>query len=375
MARIRIRPYRVLAVIHGWAGFPLAVLFLVVCGSGLYLAVDDLVERYDRHGQTYRPLTLAEQVAGLEAMMQRYPAASTYSVPTPARPFFRASARGDAWLLSAETLEEIHRVERDPTALRRTMLGLHRNLLRGRVGREIVAWVTLIGLGLSVIGLVAWWPTRRTWRWRDTLPNSLMRSRLFRLHYTWGVILLLPLALLALTGAGITYRSEARDLLGAAQRHVTHPLDAPYYVATDWPERIREAQALMPDAEFAGISRPRRRGGGGGALARALRVRFVAPGDWHGSGASVVLLDEGNSAILGYSRFGDKAFGQQLAEMIRSLHDGLNMPNGYVLFLAVANGLVLLMTGAGLFSFFQKTYRVRLPKRRPARTLGVTPTR
>ena len=90
MARIRIRPYRVLAVIHGWVGFPLAVLFLVVCGSGLYLAVDDLVERYDRHGQTYRPLTLTEQVAGLEAMMQRYPAASTYSVPTPARPFFRS---------------------------------------------------------------------------------------------------------------------------------------------------------------------------------------------------------------------------------------------------------------------------------------------
>lgn len=37
---------------------------------------------------------------------------------------------------------------------------LHRNLLLGNVGREIVHWVTLLALPLLISGLVIWWPIR-----------------------------------------------------------------------------------------------------------------------------------------------------------------------------------------------------------------------
>ncbi|SHM52307.1 Uncharacterized iron-regulated membrane protein [Cyclobacterium lianum] len=37
---------------------------------------------------------------------------------------------------------------------------LHRNLLLGNVGREIVHWVTLLALPLLISGLVIWWPGR-----------------------------------------------------------------------------------------------------------------------------------------------------------------------------------------------------------------------
>ncbi|MBN7817982.1 PepSY-associated TM helix domain-containing protein [Algoriphagus pacificus] len=37
---------------------------------------------------------------------------------------------------------------------------LHRNLLLGPPGREIVHWVTLLSMGMLITGLVLWWPAR-----------------------------------------------------------------------------------------------------------------------------------------------------------------------------------------------------------------------
>ncbi len=41
---------------------------------------------------------------------------------------------------------------------------LHRNLLLGDIGREIVHWVTLLFLIMMITGIVLWWPTRKSQR-------------------------------------------------------------------------------------------------------------------------------------------------------------------------------------------------------------------
>ncbi|WP_373399524.1 PepSY-associated TM helix domain-containing protein [Algoriphagus halophilus] len=41
-----------------------------------------------------------------------------------------------------------------------TLKNLHRNLLLGPPGREIVHWVTLLAMGMLITGLVIWWPVK-----------------------------------------------------------------------------------------------------------------------------------------------------------------------------------------------------------------------
>lgn len=65
---------------------------------------------------------------------------------------------------------------------------LHRNLMLGEVGREIVHWVTLISLLMLLTGLVLWWPNNRAGRkQRFTLKWTSSPKRLnYDLHNVLG---------------------------------------------------------------------------------------------------------------------------------------------------------------------------------------------
>lgn len=65
---------------------------------------------------------------------------------------------------------------------------LHRNLLLGDVGRQIVHWVTLLALLMLVTGLVLWWPPSKAGRkQRFTLKRGASPKRLnYDLHNVLG---------------------------------------------------------------------------------------------------------------------------------------------------------------------------------------------
>ncbi len=359
------RAFSFFVELHRWVGFALSVLFLIIILSGLALGIESLIRRIDDHGQVYRPLSLKEQALAIETLWRRYPQASAVTVPTESRPFFRVSTRAGSTFHAIEGLALVHEMRRGSDSLRRFLIGLHRNFLKGRPGRHVVAWVSILSVAIGVIGIVAWWPLRRRFRLRDVIPSSFARPNLFRLHYTAGVLALAFLIVLGLTGVGITYRQQAHMLLGVERNVLTRPFETPYYVAESWRERILAAQPYLEGGRFVGISRPRAPRGSRIRLAAnrtlapmdAVQIRFFVPGDWHGAGASMVLLDEPRSAIVGVSHFREKAFGQKLGEMMRPLHDGFNMPTGYVVFLIAVAAVLFLVVTSGLFSFFQKTYQ------------------
>lgn len=355
---MRLRPFRILSFLHRWLGLPITALFLITLGSAQYLATERLIERSDRHGQRY--VVAGADMTGehVARLLSENPQTTNIALPRPDAPFYRLSNRGDVAIFSAADLDLLHQSTRADNAFRRWVLGLHRNYLKGPAGRDIVAVVSILAVLISIIGVVAWYPYRRVTRLRDLAPRTLSRAVLFRAHFTMGLAALAVIVLLGVTGAAITYRSLAGDLLGARGADTRASLEAPHYVPRNWSARLQLAQDYFPEARLAGISRlsaPTRAGA-------TLEIRFSGSGDWNQLGSNAVLLNETDSSFVEIRRYSEIPFGVKLYQMIRPLHDGSSMPVGYLWFLFIANGLLIVMVATGLLSFLQKTYRpLRLP--------------
>ena len=351
------RPIKIAAFTHRWLGYPLAVLFLIIAVSGEYIAIDNLLSRIDRHGQSYDAPTDERMGEALARLLNRYPNASGYDVPVPDRPFYRVTNRGHEVVLSAVTLDVIGETTASDTAIRRWFLSLHRTYLKGGDGRHIVAWVALTAVVIGLIGLAAWYPYRHATRWRTMLPGSLSRPKLFRSHFTLGLIGLPMVLLFGLTGAAMTYRPLTRDLLAVERTPTPDRFAHPHYVPRDWAARIALAKTYFPNGQLVGLSKPRNAPPG----QTLIEIRFSLKGDWGPIGGSAVTLRENDSGFIGIRRFGDLPGGEKMYRLIRPLHDGTAMPVGYLWLLVIANGLLILMTVTALFSFLQKSYRAPRP--------------
>lgn len=89
------------------------------------------------------------------------------------------------------------------------LLGLHKNLLLGTTGKQVVGISVIIFVILLLSGMILWWPKSRRWR---TIKASLQvrwRANSFQLNYSLhrvlGVYAFLPLLFISLTGLYIAY--------------------------------------------------------------------------------------------------------------------------------------------------------------------------
>ena len=363
--------------LHRWLGVPLGILFLVTLITGIAVGVADLLDDLDRKGQTYRPTSIAEDARALERMTRDMPGLFQAVLPTPRTPFYQARARGETRTYRIGDLEPIdHEVSAGNGGLYRTMLGLHRTFLLGRQdgalgfsGADIVAWVSLLAGVLGLIGIWLWWPYRSSFRWKRSVPLGWTRSEMFRSHMTGGVVTIVAVVLLCVTGAAITYRGAAAAMLGASRISDTGMREAPYYLARDWTTWLDAATQEM-DGELTVVSFPRRRGRGGGQVpapalmrygaldpAAAVQFRFVTGGDWLGMAGSRVYLDPRQSALIGAARFEDLPIGQRLYNLIVPLHAGRGVTPAYLVALLIGTVLVTVMTFTGIVSFVLKHVR------------------
>jgi uncharacterized iron-regulated membrane protein len=83
------------------------------------------------------------------------------------------------------------------------LLGLHKNLLLGTTGKQLVGISVIIFVILLLSGMILWWPKSRRWR---TIKASLqVRWKANSLHRVMGVYAFLPLLFISLTGLYIAY--------------------------------------------------------------------------------------------------------------------------------------------------------------------------
>jgi uncharacterized iron-regulated membrane protein len=91
----------------------------------------------------------------------------------------------------------------------------HRFFLGNNFGLNIVGFSGILLVLMLLLGLIIWWPRRRTFTLR-LLPSKFKgvnKSELIRSHCNLGVVALLPIIVTAISGIALTYPTQSREWL------------------------------------------------------------------------------------------------------------------------------------------------------------------
>lgn len=368
MTRFRLR--RWWFQVHKWIGILLAVLVIPVSLSGAALVWHDALDR-GIHPQRFavsgaRLASAEAYVAAARARLAPGERIAQLTMPAHGGPVVVAAAPAQMTPRPGPPVRT--NVYLDPPTARvldvassaagpiRFLHVLHGSLhIPGGWGRPIVGWLGIALLLSAVSGLWLWWPTVGRWtrglRWRrrpDTNAN---------VHHLFGFWIALPLFVLSLTGAWISFPKVSGPLVGEG------PPRGP----------DRTAQARARPVERTGLSADQ-------AIARALavvpgRVRQVGwpterTPDWSIQLAgeprrTVSVADDAGTAALAPSRAGQGP----VARWMRRIHDGDGMGPVWqtIIFLGGVLPAVLAVTGLIMW------WRARRRRSRPAARPSVTP--
>lgn len=215
MSVTRARHRRLWFQVHKWIGLTLAVLIIPLCLTGSALVWHDWLdqslnpERQTSARPALTPAAFAEaarQAAqpGETLLSLVFPRAEGPVAATLARASNPAGGRPSRTLLHLDprTGRLLDRSASNTGAVA-VMHVLHGTLMIPGVGRQIVGWIGVALLISSLSGLWLWWPLKgrftRGLRWRRQPITS------GNLHHQGGFWIALPLAVLSLTGAWISF--------------------------------------------------------------------------------------------------------------------------------------------------------------------------
>lgn len=197
------------------------------------------------------------------------------------------------------------------------MVAFHHHLLLNEFGKDLLGYLGLAALVISITGIIRWWPKRWHrrllrinwhWPWQRGFAGTLFKS-----HKVLGSVLFVPLFISLLTGTAIMYASIVGTTLESLfpQQQM-----APYRViqpdnlapAHTWQQRLAIAKQLYPDLTPQLIS------------ISGHSVRLTFPGEWHPNGRSVLKFDATTGALVSHSDVRNSSQGYLLSQMIYPLH-------------------------------------------------------
>lgn len=205
---------------HLWLGLLSSVVLFIVCLAGSLYAFRTPYQQFQNRGLLNAEvpkggrLLQAEEIEGL--FHERGLVISSIVFPASAKKNLVISYHESENNLSSTgyfnpyTGEEVEgHYNRNSEPFFQMLLGLHKNLLLGTTGKQVVGISVIIFVILLFSGLILWWPKSRRWR---TIKASLQvrwRANSFQLNYSLHRVLgiyTFPLLLfIALTGLYITY--------------------------------------------------------------------------------------------------------------------------------------------------------------------------
>ncbi len=376
---------KILTTLHRWLGFPVGLLFVITFGTGCLTALDELLERREQHlfntNYTYRATTVEEDAKAISTIIQGKQSIRQLQLPSPATPYYQVFGRGEHWVYPIDELDNEKHITTTNEGVFRTLLQLHRNFLLGREGlwgiegSHYAAWVGLIALFLSLLGLWLWWPLRKTFTAKDVVPRGRKRKHFYYSHMTSGIVVLLVIILLSLTGASITYRAITQQLLGIESDKA--PSIEASTLDKHWLAWLSAAYAHMPKhSQLEKIRFPRQPQANPGTSGptnaannpienllentgqtnapQILEFQFQTQGDWLGLAGSKVKIDKPSAQLVDVILFADLPFAGKLYSILVPLHTGHHLPTIYGLALLVFSLLGTAMVFSGLVSFVVK---------------------
>ncbi len=277
--------------LHRWAGGILAILLILISGTGTLLIwkntyVSVVFPRsetsFERSIDTISKLVLSvEDTFGAEAIRRiefgdhQLALSKLYLVDGRSAYVASDGRIVDEWVPNGRPED--------------WLLDLHHRLLTGQTGLIIVGTAGIATIVLIVAGLIAFWPTRRAWQ-NGLRLQSLAKAQVLRVHRNIGILLAAPILVIVLAGILLAFPQTARSaLLWPHLNNDTYGEDFGDGVdnisgqaEAAWPRVIARAAAVFPDGEVTGLEWP--------VDSDLKRVLIRTKGEWSGSGASSVTV-------------------------------------------------------------------------------------
>lgn len=211
--------------VHFWIGWIFALPLLVVCVTGIGLAFEkefyawEQPEHYALEPGGAAALSLPEVLEIYETARPRLHLNYLEVPESPARAYLGFATEVDETGKRLGGLRaylnpytgEITREKENPTLIRLLEVW-HRNLTLGPTGRTVIGVSSLLLAVTSVAGLILWWPMRG-----GTFDRAVRRRRALDWHNALGLLALLPLCILAVTGITFTWGKHVFPTLDRLQ--------------------------------------------------------------------------------------------------------------------------------------------------------------
>ncbi|MGL4837161.1 MAG: PepSY domain-containing protein, partial [Shewanella sp.] len=180
-----------------------------------------------------------------------------------------------------------------------------------------------------------------------TRSSSLVKS-----HIQLGLFISIPLFVLCITGFLITYKNLWTPALKQSSAGIVYPISLP----NDWQSQLQTAQAQWPEANLVAVSKPMPKKD---EAPKPLNysIHFDShSGVWLREADRITMSFE-QGTILDALKHSDRTLSGKVASFVRPLHDALNMPFSYSLFITTVSliGSMILLFSA--VTFYRRTFK------------------
>ena len=178
------------------------------------------------------------------------------------------------------------------------LFDFHHHLFAGDTGETVIGIAGMCGLLFVVTGVVLWWRTRRTFRFR-LLPKRLSRPAIVTHHRDLGIVVAPLLALSAITGAAMVFRPVAMVVVApfgspAASLSALKPpkvRGGDLSASPPWQAILATATTRFPDAVPRILSLPR-------APGDPIVLRMRREAEWLPNGRTTLWFDAADGRLL-----------------------------------------------------------------------------
>jgi uncharacterized iron-regulated membrane protein len=341
---------------HLWCGLVVLVFLLLAAVSGIILVYKKPLIHLVMvpHAELPATYNLVQMAAQLDLIATHIAPAQRdlIKAPNPEEPYWTLTGidKQQIQLLSIDTLEPYqHNLWLlDIFAFMRI---LHTELFTGVIGEGILLISGVAGLFLCISGIILWWRTKRSFRWRWVFPRHISARYLMHYHRHSGALASIILVVLLLTGSIMLWQKLVSPLLSPAPstllpNHLEQVmpsssadaapsqflLAAHEFIPDGWPTYIRLPAVNAPDAS----------------------IRFRLPNEWHPNGRTSVKINSVNGDITLSARSDEVSPARRLVNQLYPLHSAYGMNAVYV-FLVFLGGITLIwLSLTGGISYFKK---------------------
>ncbi|OYX64640.1 MAG: peptidase [Sphingomonadales bacterium 32-64-17] len=306
---------KVLSLLHRWTGGFVGLLLAVIGLSGIALLWEDSWIMLDGAGDA--PISgPAELGKAVEVAMETAPGLSRITFAGEDMGLHQAVYADGSGAYIAQDGTVVERWSGMWERPELWLFDLHHYLLLGETGKTITGILGIVLLAFTITGIILWWRTRKTFRFR-LWPPRYTASAIVRQHRDLGVVASPLLLLAAATGTLMVFPAISSFLLAPLSEERAKPALpsdlAPVAETTDWARVMGNAQAAYPEAAARRLMMPVTPG-------EPIAIRLRQGFEWTPNGRSYVWIAPDTGAVVARDDPAERDMATAITEKYYPIH-------------------------------------------------------